>query len=36
MDEAFTGLSGYRRIVDDVVIYDSDPSQHIDYVHQFL
>ena len=36
MDEAFTGLSRYRRIVDDVVIYDSDPSQHIDHVRQFL
>ena len=30
MDEAFAGLTGYRRIVDDVVIYDSDPvSQRI-------
>lgn len=28
MDEAFSGLSGYRRIVDDVVIYDSDIDQH--------
>ena len=36
MDEAFAGLTGYRRIVDDVVIYDSDPSQHLDHVRQFL
>ena len=36
MDEAFAGLTGYRRIVDDVVIYDSDTSQHIDHVRQFL
>ena len=36
MDEAFAGLTGYRRIVDDVVIYDSDPAQHTDHVRQFL
>lgn len=36
MDEAFAGLSGYRRIVDDVVIYDSDTTQHTDHVRQFL
>ena len=29
MDEAFAGLSGYRRVVDDVVIYDSDPSTSV-------
>ena len=36
MDEAFAGLTGYRRIVDDVVIYDSDPTQHMNHVRQFL
>ncbi len=36
MDDAFAGLVGYRRIVDDVVIYDSDPAQHNDHVRQFL
>lgn len=36
MDEAFAGLTGYRCIVDDVVIYDSDTTQHIDHVRQFL
>ena len=36
MYEAFTGLSGYRRIVDNVVIYDSDPALHTDNVRQFL
>ena len=36
MDEAFAGLTGYRRIVDDVVIYDSETTQHIDHVRQFL
>ena len=36
MDDAFAGLTGYRRIVDDIVIYDSDPAQHIDHVRQFL
>ena len=36
MDEAFAGLTGYRHIVDDVVIYDSDTTHHIDLVRQFL
>ncbi len=36
MDEAFSGLSDYRRIVDDVVIYDSDEKQHECHVRQFL
>ena len=36
MDEAFAGLSGYRCIVDDVVIYDNDPTLHTDHVRQFL
>jgi len=36
IDEAFAGLIGYRCIVDDVVIYDSDPAQHTDHVRQFL
>ena len=36
MDEAFTELSGYRRIVDDVVIYENDPTVHTDHVRQFL
>ena len=36
MAEAFTGLIGFRRIVDDIVIYDSDPQQHTAHVMQFL
>ena len=36
MDEAFAGLTGYRCVVDDVVIYDSDPTQHAHHVRQFL
>ena len=36
MDEAFAGLTGYRRIVDDVVIYDSNPVQHVHHVKEFL
>lgn len=36
MDEAFAGLTGYRRIVDDVIIYDSDITEHTDHVRQFL
>ena len=36
MDEPFAGLPGYRRIVDDVVIYDQDKEHHTDHVRQFL
>ena len=36
MDDDFAGLTGYRRIVDNLVIYDSDPTQHTDHVRQFL
>ena len=36
MDEAFAGLSGYRRIVDDVVIYDREEAVHRNHVRQFL
>ena len=36
MDEAFAGLSGFRHVVDDVVIYDSDATQHADHVRLFL
>ena len=34
--EAFKGLSGFRRIVDDFVIYNSNISAHEDHVKQFL
>ena len=36
MAEALEGLSGYRRIVNDIVIYDKDPQQHVQHVKQFL
>jgi len=36
MSEAFTGLSGFRRVVDDFVIYDGNLSDHIAHVKQFL
>lgn len=36
MDEAFAGLSGYRCIVDDEVIYDKDEAQHVKHVQEFL
>ena len=36
MTEAFTGLTGFRRIVDDIVIYDSDASMHTEQVRIFL
>ena len=36
MTKAFNGLSGFRRVVDDFVIYDSKLSDHIAYVKEFL
>ena len=36
MDEAFAGLQGYRRVVDDVVIFDKDKTQHASHVREFL
>ena len=36
MDEAFSGLTGYRRVVDDILIYDSDSTLHAEHVRQFL
>lgn len=36
MVEAFTGLSGFCRIVDNVVIYDNDKAQYVKYVGAFL
>ena len=36
MTDAFRGLSGFRRIVDDFVIYDSNISDHESHVKQFL
>lgn len=36
MDEAFAGLLGYRRVVDDVVIYDHNEAEHAGHVRQFL
>ena len=36
MTEAFRGLTGFRRIVDDFVIYDSNISDHENHVKQFL
>ena len=36
MAEAFTGLTGFRRVVDDISIYDSDEHQHAIHVWQFL
>ena len=34
MAKPFTGLTGFRRIIDDIVIYDSDPQQHTTLVMQ--
>ena len=37
MTEAFAGLSGFRRVVDDIVIYDSNvDTDHVAHVKQFL
>jgi len=36
MTEAFNGLSGFRRIVDDFIIYDSNLSDQIAHVKEFL
>ena len=36
MTEAFSGLSGFRRIVDDFVIYDNNVTDHVKHVEQFL
>ena len=36
MAEAFTGLTGFQRIIDNIVIYDSAPQQHTTYVMQLL
>ena len=36
MTDAFRGLSGFRRIVDDFVIYDNNVGDHESHVKQFL
>ena len=36
MKDAFTGLQGFRCIVDYIVIYDRNVSEHIVHMHQFL
>ena len=36
MAEAFAGLQGFHRTVDDIVIYDNNTSDHAAHVRQFL
>ena len=36
MAEAFEGLSGFRRMVDDVDIFDKDEFSHLEHVRQFI
>ena len=36
MAEALAGLSGFHRIVDDIIIYDSTIEDHVSHVRQFL
>ncbi len=36
MAEAFAGLTRFRRIVDDIVVYDSDITQHDTHVRKFF
>ena len=36
MDEALQGLSNFRKIVDDIVIYDDELTKHVEHVRRFL
>ena len=36
MDEAFAGIQGIRKIVDDVVVFDEDEQQHVEHVREIL
>ena len=36
MDEALAGLKEFRKIVDDVVIFDQDEQEHVEHVRQIL
>jgi len=36
MAEAFAGLTGFRHVVDDIIIYDEDEIEHAAHVQQFL
>ena len=36
MDEAFEGLTGFRKVVDDVIIFSRTRLEHLQHVRQFL
>ena len=36
MDEAFAGMHNFRKVVDDVFIYDEDKTENIKHIQQFL
>lgn len=36
MDEAFEGMSGFRKVVDDVIIFRCTRSEHLQHVREFL
>ena len=36
MDDAFSGLANYCKVINDVMIFDCDFNGHIDRVQQFL
>ena len=36
MDEALAGIKDFRKIVDDVVIFDHDEQEHVEHVRQIL
>ena len=36
MDEAFEGMKGFRKIVDDVIIFSRSKEEHIQHVRLFL
>ena len=36
MDEAFAGIPDLRRIVDDVVAFDHNQMEHVEYIRNIL
>ena len=36
MADAFEGLSGFQRIVDNIIIYDKDEASHMSHIREFL
>ena len=36
INEVFQGLKNYRRVVDDIIIFDEDENTHVAHVREFL